>query len=75
LDRVLKARYGEEGGRLKEGGRHSSNWWRMLCGVHSRMLCKTNPLFKQVFFLLLFLPFGFLFHQYNMNKQFPSVAQ
>ncbi|AET00285.1 hypothetical protein MTR_5g090360 [Medicago truncatula] len=28
---VLKACYGEEGGRLKEGGRHSSAWWRSLC--------------------------------------------
>jgi len=37
LDRVLKARYSEEGGRLKEGGRHSSHWWRMLCGVLSRV--------------------------------------
>ena len=31
--RVLKARYGEEGGRLKEGGRLGSSWWRMLCNV------------------------------------------
>jgi len=31
--RVLKARYGEEGGRLREAGRHSSLWWRMLCKV------------------------------------------
>jgi len=29
----LKARYGEEGGRLREAGRHSSLWWRMLCKV------------------------------------------
>jgi len=28
--RVLKARYGEEGGRLKEGGRDSSLWWRLI---------------------------------------------
>lgn len=28
--RVLKARYGEEGGRLKEGGSHCSAWWRSL---------------------------------------------
>jgi hypothetical protein len=27
--RVLKARYREEGGRLKEGARDSSLWWRM----------------------------------------------
>jgi len=33
--RVLKARYGEEGGRLKEGGRESSVWWRMLARVHN----------------------------------------
>jgi len=31
--RVLKARYAEEGGRLKEGGRLGSSWWRMLCNV------------------------------------------
>jgi hypothetical protein len=29
--RVLKARYGEEGGRLKEGDRSSSAWWRSIC--------------------------------------------
>jgi len=29
--RVLKTRYGEEGGRLKEGGRLCSAWWRSLC--------------------------------------------
>ena len=31
--RVLKARYAEEGGRLKEGGRHSSLRWRNLCRI------------------------------------------
>ncbi|KEH37467.1 hypothetical protein MTR_2g038700 [Medicago truncatula] len=31
--RVLKARYGEIGGMVKEGGRHSSRWWRMICNV------------------------------------------
>jgi len=30
---VLKARYGEEGGRVREAGRHSSLRWRMLCKV------------------------------------------
>ena len=30
--RVLKARYGEEGWRLLEGGGDSSVWWRTLCG-------------------------------------------
>jgi hypothetical protein len=30
---VLKARYGEWGGRIKEGDRRSSNWWRMVCRV------------------------------------------
>ena len=33
--RVLKARYGEEGGRLKDGGGDSSVWWRMLCGIRT----------------------------------------
>jgi len=31
--RVLKARYGEVGGRIKEGGRNASRWWRMICNV------------------------------------------
>jgi hypothetical protein len=31
--RVLKARYGEIGGRLQEGGNHSSLWWRMISRV------------------------------------------
>lgn len=33
---VLKARHGEEEGRLKEGGMDSSLWWRMISGVCSR---------------------------------------
>lgn len=28
--RVLKARYGEEGGQLKDGERDCSVWWRMM---------------------------------------------
>jgi len=31
--RVLKARYGEMGGRIQEGGRNTSSWWWMLCHV------------------------------------------
>jgi hypothetical protein len=31
--RVLKARYGEEGGKIKGGGRNSSRWWRSICNV------------------------------------------
>lgn len=31
--RVLKARYGEEGGWLKEGGRESLLLWRMMSGI------------------------------------------
>ena len=31
--RVLKARYREVGGRLKEGGSDSSMWWRMVSGI------------------------------------------
>jgi len=31
--RVLKARYGEEWGRLKEGGSHCSTWWRSMCRI------------------------------------------
>ncbi|XP_024628771.1 uncharacterized protein [Medicago truncatula] len=32
--RVLKARYGEEGGRLKEGDSHCSVWWRSMNRIH-----------------------------------------
>jgi hypothetical protein len=32
--RVLKARYGEVGRWLQEGGRQGSSWWRMLCQIH-----------------------------------------
>jgi len=31
--RVLKARYGEVEGRIKEGGRYDSRWWRSICKV------------------------------------------
>lgn len=31
---VLKARYGEEGGQLKDGGRTSSVWWMGMVGIH-----------------------------------------
>lgn len=31
--RVLKARYGEVGGCIVEGGRNVSRWWRMICNV------------------------------------------
>jgi len=31
--RVLKARYGEEGGQLTEGGRHTSLWWMVVCDI------------------------------------------
>jgi len=31
--RVLKARYREVGGRVREGGRHDSLWWRSVCSV------------------------------------------
>jgi len=31
--RVLKARYGEVGGRNKEGGSDASLWWRLICHV------------------------------------------
>ena len=33
--RVLKARYGEEEGRLKESGREISSWWQMMCGIRN----------------------------------------
>ena len=31
--RLLKVRYGEEGGRLRDGGRQSPVWWRTMCNV------------------------------------------
>jgi len=31
--RVLRARYGDEGGCLREGGSESSIWWRMVVGI------------------------------------------
>ena len=31
--RVLKARYGEVWGRLKEGSSHCSTWWRSMCRI------------------------------------------
>jgi len=33
--RVLKARYGEEGGRLIEGGRDCSMWWRIMHSIRA----------------------------------------
>ena len=35
--RVLRARYGEVGGRIQEGGRDSSMWWRTICHVREGM--------------------------------------
>ena len=31
--RVLAARYGVEGGRLREGGSIGSDWWRQLARI------------------------------------------
>ncbi|PNX84965.1 receptor-like kinase [Trifolium pratense] len=31
--RVLAARYGVEGGRLRDGGRHGSVWWREIASI------------------------------------------
>ncbi|MCI81228.1 putative non-LTR retroelement reverse transcriptase related, partial [Trifolium medium] len=31
--RVLAARYGVEGGRVKEGGRRGSTWWREIVRI------------------------------------------
>ena len=30
---VLRARYSEVGGRIREGGRNDSRWWQMICSV------------------------------------------
>lgn len=31
--RMLKARYGEVGGRIQEGVRRASGWWRTMCEI------------------------------------------
>ncbi|MCI60182.1 hypothetical protein A2U01_0081437, partial [Trifolium medium] len=31
--RVLAARYGVEGGRLRDGGRRGSSWWREIARI------------------------------------------
>jgi len=31
--KVLAAKYGEEGGRIRLGGSNASGWWKSLCGV------------------------------------------
>ncbi|MCI34428.1 alpha-1 6-xylosyltransferase, partial [Trifolium medium] len=31
--RVLTARYGVEGGRLQDGGRRGSSWWREITRI------------------------------------------
>ncbi|PNX67807.1 hypothetical protein L195_g055826 [Trifolium pratense] len=31
--RVLAARYGIEGGRLRDGGRRGSSWWRKIARI------------------------------------------
>ncbi|GAU45353.1 hypothetical protein TSUD_84760 [Trifolium subterraneum] len=31
--RVLAARYGVDGGRLRDGGRRGSSWWRVIAGI------------------------------------------
>ena len=36
--RVLKARYEELGGRLRERGRHDSLWWRSICRVRGGLV-------------------------------------
>ena len=35
--RVLVARYGEEGGRLLDGGRTASAWWRAIAALRSEV--------------------------------------
>jgi len=45
--RVLKARYGEEGGRLKEGGRDSSMWWRMLSKIRGGVSLGVGSSFEE----------------------------
>ncbi|XP_024640465.1 uncharacterized protein [Medicago truncatula] len=40
--RVLVARYGEEGGRLLDGGRTASAWWRAIATLHSEAWFGTN---------------------------------
>ena len=30
---VLKARYGESGGCIKDGDRRGSHWWKAICSI------------------------------------------
>jgi hypothetical protein len=43
---VLKARYGEVGGRLVEGGRDSSIWWRMLSDIRGGLSVRAEGWFE-----------------------------
>jgi len=40
--RVLLARYGEEGGRLLDGGRTTSAWWRTIAALRKEAWCSTH---------------------------------
>jgi len=46
--RVLKARYGEERGRMKEGGRHDSLWWRTMCNIRGGTVMGVGCWFENI---------------------------
>jgi hypothetical protein len=43
--RILKARYGEVGGCIMDGGRNASRWWRMICNVKEGRCAAVDRLF------------------------------
>jgi len=45
--RVFKARYGEEGGQLKEGGADYSVWWKMVSGIRSGVGTRKGSWFEE----------------------------
>ncbi|MCI31402.1 receptor-like kinase, partial [Trifolium medium] len=44
--RVLAAQYGVEGGRLRDGGRHGSVWWREITSIRERCVASGGSWFR-----------------------------
>jgi len=44
---VLSACYGEEGGRMKEGGRYGSSWWKEVARIHNGVGVEGESWFKE----------------------------
>jgi hypothetical protein len=45
--KVLKAKYGEEKGRLKEGGRYDSIWWKELVRIRNGIRLREKSWFEE----------------------------